>query len=72
MSTSVEILKNLDRRVDALETERFDDYSEFTMILKHYADVEIEIKLTAWLHTYRKAGDSQPLYGAVCGIDTFL
>lgn len=74
MSSAIEILKNLDRRVSALETERLDDTTVGALndILKQYADVEVDVKLNYWVHRYRKCGDAQPLYGAVCGTDTFL
>lgn len=74
MSSAVDVLKNLDRRVTALESERLDDTTAgaLTSILKLYADVDVEVTLKYWVHTYRKCGDAQPLYGAVCGTDTYL
>jgi hypothetical protein len=67
-----EILQNLDKRVGALESEGIEDSATITQIKKIYADVEVEVTWTYWRHKYRKCGDTQPLYGAVCGADTYL
>ncbi|WP_336774212.1 hypothetical protein [Paenibacillus sp. MMO-58] len=36
------------------------------------AGLVIKATVTYWLHTYRNAGDGQPLYAATCGVDTFI
>jgi hypothetical protein len=73
MSSAADVLKNLDRRVGALESDRLgDSAASLTQILKLYADVEVEVTTRYWLHRYRKCGDTQPLYGAVCGTGTYL
>lgn len=57
MSSAVDVIKNLDRRVFALETERFDETSgAVVQIAKLYADIEITARLTAYLHKYHRCG----------------
>jgi hypothetical protein len=72
MSSINEILQNHEKRLNAVESESIDDHATLVQIQKLYADIGIEVKLRYWLHKYRKCGDTQPLYGAVCGTNTFL
>lgn len=58
MSSAVDVIKNLDRRVFALESERFDETSgAVVQIDKLYADVDVSVKLTAYLHKYHRCGE---------------
>lgn len=58
MSDAVDVLKNLDRRVSALESERSDEMGEsIVQIAKLYGDIEIEIRLKAYLHRYHRCGE---------------
>jgi len=72
MSNVSEILQNLDKRVGALEGDGIDESAALTQIKKLYADVEVEVTWRYWRHKYRKCGDTQPLYSAICGTNTFL
>ena len=66
------IVQNLDRRVGALESQGLEDSATLTQVSKLYADVEVEVRFKLSLHRYRICGDTQPLYGAVCGGTTFI
>lgn len=72
MSSLNEIIQNLDSRVGALESEGLDQSAVLTHISKLYADIEIQVTWKVWTHRYRRCGDTQPLYGAVCGSSTYL
>lgn len=65
-------LSNLFQRVTALEQEDADNDQSVSQITKSYPRLGIRVRLTYWLHTYRKCGDTAPLYGATCGTDTYL
>lgn len=58
MSSATDIVKNLERRVSALESERLDDAAAgaLTSILKLFADFEVEVKLNYRLHRYHLCG----------------
>ncbi|TCM89597.1 hypothetical protein EV294_11262 [Paenibacillus sp. BK033] len=67
MSSATDILKNLDRRVSALESERLDDAAAgaLTSILKLFADFEVEVKLNYRLHRYHLCGQVIVGQGAI-------
>lgn len=83
MSNAIDILKNLDRRVVALESERLDDAAAgaLTSILKLYADFDVVVTLTYDLHRYRLVGETTEVVGLgvtdtqvtlICGPTTFI
>lgn len=72
MSDVSQIIQNLDKRVGALETSDIEDSANLTQIKKLYADIEIDVTWTYWLHRYRACGDTQPLYAATCGADAYI
>lgn len=65
-------LGDLFQRVTALEQDDTDSDQTVTQIIKSYPRLGIRVTMTAYLHQYRKCGDTQPLYGATCGTNTFL
>lgn len=67
-----EQVAKIGQRVGALETKGFDDSGGIARISKIYGGVRITATVTARVHTYRKCGDTAPIYGAVCGTDTYL
>lgn len=72
MSGVVEIMQEFDKRLDALESEDIEESALVTHVNKLYADIEIEVSWKIWPHRYRRSGDTQPLYAAVCGTNTYL
>ncbi|MGF9711710.1 hypothetical protein [Paenibacillus naphthalenovorans] len=65
-------VNDLSKRIGALESEGFDESSSVARITKIYGNLKITMKIKAWLHEYRKCGDTNPIYPATCGTDTFL
>lgn len=68
----LEDLSNLFSRVNALEQSDTDSDLFISRISKLYATVGLKVTFTMSLHQYRLAGDTNPLYGAVTGTDTYL
>jgi hypothetical protein len=50
------IIRNLDKRVGALESDGLEESAILTQITKLYADIEISVVLTANLHQYPVCG----------------
>lgn len=65
-------LNGLTKRVGALESEGFDDAAGVARIVKIYGNIRITTTITARLHTYRKCGDTNPLFPAVCATDAYI
>jgi hypothetical protein len=72
MSNGGNDLANLFNRVSALEQEEVDVDQSLSRIIKIYARIGVTVTITARLHQYRICGDTQPLYPATCGSDTFI
>lgn len=62
----------VEQRVGALETAGFDDAAGIARISKIYGNIRITTTMTFYLHTYRKCGDTNPLYPATCGTDAYI
>lgn len=65
-------VNHLTKRVGALESVDFDNAAGVARIVKLYGNIRITTVITTRLHTYRKCGDTNPLFGAVCGTDTYI
>lgn len=65
-------LNNLTSRVGALESVEFDNAAGIARITKIYGNIRVTATITARLHTYRKCGDTNPLYPAICAADSFI
>jgi hypothetical protein len=65
-------LSNLFSRVSALEQEDADSDQTVTRIAKIYGNVGVKVTFRYWVHEYRKCGDTNPIYPAICGVDTFI
>lgn len=65
-------MTDLSKRVGALESTDYNDAQTVARITKIYGNIRITMTITAWLHEYRKCGDTNPLYPAVCGTDTYI
>ena len=65
-------LSNLFGRVTALEQEDADSDQTVTQVFKMYPRLGIRVRMIAYLHDLRICGDTQPLYSATCGTDTYL
>lgn len=72
MSGLIEIIQNLDKRVDALESESIEESALVTNVNKLYTDIEIDVVWSFFPHRYRRCGDAQPLYPARAGTDSYL
>jgi hypothetical protein len=65
-------INDLNKRVGALESTDFDEAAGVARITKIYGNVRITTKITVRLHTYRKCGDTNPLYPATCAVDSYI
>lgn len=65
-------LNSLGKRVGALESVDYDESAGIARIVKMYGNIRITTTIRAKVHTYRKCEDTNPLYLAVCGDDTFI
>lgn len=59
-------------RVTALEQEGADSELTVTRITKVYSRLGLRVTVKTHLHQYRLCGDTNPIYPATCGTDTFL
>lgn len=71
-NNNAKLTQNLEKRIEALENDSVDENATLTQINKMYTDIEIEVTFSYWLHSYRRCGDTQPLYPARCGTDSYL
>lgn len=67
-----EQVAKIGQRVGALETKGFEDNGGIARIVKVYGNIRITATVRTTLHNYRKCLDINPLYGAVCGLDTYI
>lgn len=65
-------VNQLTKRVGALEGVDFDDASGVARITKIYGNIRITTTITARLHNYRKCGDTNPIWPAVCAVDSYI
>lgn len=72
MSSLSKQVASIGQRVGALETSNINTANGIARITKVYGNIQITTTVTAYLHTYRKCGDTNPIYPATCGTDTFL
>jgi hypothetical protein len=72
MTTLSEQVAKIGQRVGALETKGINTADGIARITKIYGNIQITTTITAYLHTYRKCGDTNPIYPATCGTDTYL
>lgn len=65
-------ITDLTKRVGALESDGFDENATVARVTKIYGNLRVSFTIRAYAHEYRKCGDTNPLFGATCGSDTFL
>lgn len=65
-------LSNLFSRVTALEQADTDSDLTVSRITKLYATLGVTVTFKTWRHQYRMCGDTNPIYPATCGTDTYL
>ncbi|CAM3876877.1 hypothetical protein COLU111180_12005 [Cohnella lubricantis] len=72
MADGMQDLSNLFSRVSALEQEGVDSDQTVARIVKLYGTLGLRITLRVNLHQYRICGDTNPIYPATCGADSFI
>lgn len=72
MTTLSQQVASIGQRVGALETKDINTADGIARISKIYGNVQIITTIKVFLHTYRKCGDTNPIYPATCGTDTYL
>jgi hypothetical protein len=65
-------VNHLTKRVGALESVDFDEAAGVARITKIYGNVRITTTITIRLHTYRKCGDTNPIFPAICAADSYI
>lgn len=65
-------VNQLTKRVGALESADFDDAAGVARIVKVYGNVRVTMAISANLHEYRKCGDTNPIYPAICAADSYI
>lgn len=65
-------LRSINQRVGALESEGFDEAAGVARISKIYGNVKVTMTISTRVHTYRKCGDTNPLYPATCATDSYI
>lgn len=65
-------VSDLSKRVTALESGDIDDSATIAQITKIYGGLKFTAVIAVRTHTYRNCGDTNPLYGATLGTETYM